>query len=84
MKKLILIIGLIATQILTAQEQPKVFNLDEKKPKTKEQVIGKSEKTIHTAIWKGQNYEVYKNNKGAMFIVIQNKNKNGYTKKMIK
>lgn len=62
----------------------KVFNLDQKVPKTKEQQIGKSTVTTNTAIYKSNNYPVYMTEKGKFFIVYPNKEGTGYNKKYIK
>ena len=62
----------------------KMFNLDVKKPKTREELIKNSDKTSNTAQYKQQIYDVYATNKGKLFIVYPNKDKTGYTKKYIK
>lgn len=69
--------------ISTAIPIGKVFNLDVKTPKTKEQQIGKSTITSNTAIYKGITYPVYQTEKGKLFIVYPNKDKTGYSKKYI-
>lgn len=72
------------TIALNAKDVVKVFNLDEKKPKTKEQQIGKSTITNDKAIYKGVEYPVYITEKGKLFIVYPNKEGTGYNKKYIK
>ena len=62
----------------------KVFNLDIKTPKTKEQCLAKSETTSNTAQYKGENHSVYATNKGKLFIVLPNKEGTGYYRKYIK
>ena len=62
----------------------KVFNLDVKTPKTKEQTLTKAEKTSYSAIYKGQPTEVYQTSKGKLFIVAPNKEGTGYYRKYIK
>lgn len=62
----------------------KVFNLDVKTPKTREQTLTNSSKTTYSAIYKGQPTEVYQTSKGKLFIVAQNKEGTGYYKKYIK
>jgi len=69
---------------ISAKDIVKVFNLDIKTPKTKEQQIGKSELTQSTAIYKGITYPVYITAKGKLFIVYPNKENTGYSKKYIK
>ena len=62
----------------------KVFNLDVKTPKTREQTLTNSSKTTYSAIYKGQPTEVYQTSKGKLFIVAQNKEGTGYYRKYIK
>ena len=62
----------------------KLFNLDVKTPKTKEQCLAKSETTTNTAQYKGENHSVYATNKGKLFIVLPNKEGTGYYRKYIK
>ena len=62
----------------------KVFNLDVKTPKTKEQCLAKSETTTNTAQYKRENHSVYATNKGKLFIVLPNKEGTGYYRKYIK
>ena len=62
----------------------KVFNLDVKTPKTREQTLTNSSKTAYSAIYKGQPAEVYQTSKGKLFIVAQNKEGTGYYRKYIK
>ena len=62
----------------------KVFNLDVKTPKTREQTLTNSSKTTYSAIYKGQPAEVYQTSKGKLFIVAQNKEGTGYYRKYIK
>ena len=62
----------------------KVFNLDVKTPKTKEQCLAKSETTTNTAQYKGENHSVYATSKGKLFIVLPNKEGTGYYRKYIK
>lgn len=61
----------------------KTFNLDVKKPKTKEQQIGKAKATSNKAIFKAEEYPVYATEKGKLFIVTPNKDNTGYNKKYI-
>ena len=62
----------------------KVFNLDVKTPKTREQVLEHGVKTSNIAIYKDVRYEVYATNKGKLFIVSPNKEGTGYYRKYIK
>lgn len=69
---------------ISTKDIVKVFNLDVKVPKTKEQQIGKAEVTQSTAIYKGIEYPVYITAKGKLFIVYPNKENTGFNKKYIK
>jgi hypothetical protein len=57
-----------------------IYDLD--KPKTEQQLIGKSVKTKDIAIYKTVKYPVYKTEKGKLFIVFLNK-KGTYSKKYV-
>ena len=59
---------LFAIQTISAQE---VYNLD--KPKTEQELIGKAELTMNSAIYQKLSYPVYKTAKGKLFIVYINK-----------
>ena len=74
----------IGSTISTSIPVDKVFNLDVKTPKTKEQCLAKSEITSNTAQYKNVNHKVYATNKGKLFIVLPNKEGTGYYKKYIK
>ena len=69
---------------ISTKDIVKVFNLDVKVPKTKEQQIGKAEVTASKAIYKTIEYPVYMTEKGKLFIVHPNKEGTGYSKKYIK
>ena len=79
MRKLIFAVFAMFSGALFAQ---KTYDLDAQNvKKTVEQVIGKSEKTLNKATWKGKTYEVYKTNKsGKLFIVAESKKGNLYRK----
>jgi len=66
----LLLILLISTTV-SAQ---KVYNLD--LPKTEQQLIGKSVKTLDKAIYKGISNTVYKSVKGKLFFIYTNKKGN--------
>ena len=95
MKNLLLLLLVCISYTLTAQLKVstkvagtpipinKVFNLDVKTPKTKEQLLFKSSVTSNTAIYKAVTYPVYQTDKGKLFIVYPNKDKTGYSKKYI-
>ena len=74
----------IGSTISTNIPVGKMFNLDVKTPKTKEQCLAKSEITSNTAQYKNVNHEVYATNKGKLFIVLPNKESTGYYRKYIK
>ena len=62
----------------------KIYNLDAKMLKTKEQQIGTSKLTKEKAIYKKEEYPVYITEKGKIFIVYPNKFDTGYCKRYIK
>lgn len=62
----------------------KVYDLDKKELKTLEQVITKSVKTEDKAIYKGQQYDVYKTEKCKLFIVAMSNKTNNYYRKYLK
>lgn len=63
--------------------QGKVFNLDIKEPKTKQEITVNSTITTNSAIYKSSPYEVYSTKKGRLFIVVPTKEGTGYTRKYI-
>lgn len=75
---------ILGTTVSTSIPVNKVFNLDIKIPKTKEQQLDKSIQTSNTAMYKNIEYPVYASNKGKLFIVHPNKDNTGYIKKYIK
>jgi hypothetical protein len=81
MKPVITFLMVLFTILISAQ---KTYNLDQKPVKTKEQQIGKALITSDKAIYKKLNYNVYKTEKGKLFIVYPNKENTGYNKKYIK
>ena len=62
----------------------KVFNLDTKTSKTREQILKHGVKTSNTAIYKGVKYEVYVAQSSKLFIPIPTKDGLGYYRKYIK
>ena len=62
----------------------KVFNLDTKTSKTREQILKHGIKTSNTAIYKGVKYEVYVTQSSKLFIPIPTKDGLGYYRKYIK
>ena len=62
----------------------KVFNLDTKTSKTREQILEQGVKTSNIAIYKGVRYEVYVTPSGKLFIPIPTKDNSGYYRKYIK
>ena len=62
----------------------KVFNLDTKTSKTREQILEHGVKTSNIAIYKGVRYEVYVTQSGKLFIPIPTKDSLGYYRKYIK
>ena len=62
----------------------KVFNLDTKTSKTREQILKHGVKTSNTAIYKGVKYEVYVTQSSKLFIPIPTKDGLGYYRKYIK
>ena len=62
----------------------KVFNLDVKTPKTREQILEHGIKTSNIAIYKSVRYEVYVTQSGKLFIPIPTKDDLGYYRKYIK
>ena len=62
----------------------KVFNLDTKTSKTREQILEHGVKTSNIAIYKGIRYEVYVTQSFKLFIPIPTKDGLGYYRKYIK
>ena len=74
----------IGSTISTSIPVDKVFNLDVKTPKTREQVLEHGVKTSNIAIYKDVRYEAYVTQSGKLFIPIPTKDGLGYYRKYIK
>jgi len=79
MKKLFTLLALFVVLSASAQKN---YNLDEKKPKTEAQLIGKADKTQNTATYQGKQHAVYTSPNGKLFIVYLNR-KGNWSKKYI-
>lgn len=59
------------------------YNLDVKIPKTEQDCLINAVPTTNTAQYKTNNYQVYATDKGKLFIVIPNKEQDGYHRKYL-